>query len=69
MASPTTITEMAKRIVALEKTVDRLADQIDYQQAVEGIRRGLESMDRGEGETAKKVSARLHRKHITNSAR
>ncbi|HEV7300196.1 MAG TPA: hypothetical protein VGN72_12575 [Tepidisphaeraceae bacterium] len=56
-----TVKQMVERIEALEQTVDRLAEQLDYQQAVEGIRRGLESVERGEGITARKATTQLRR--------
>lgn len=56
-----TVKQLAERIQTLERSVDRLADQLDYQQAVEGIRRGIESVERGEGIPAKKLIAHLNR--------
>jgi predicted transcriptional regulator len=55
-----TVKQLAERIETLEQSVERLADQLDYQQAVEGIRRGLESVDKGEGIPAKKMIAHLN---------
>jgi hypothetical protein len=63
MESGMTLAQMAKRIEALEKDVRQLSELVDYQQAVEGIRRGLESADRGEGEVAAKAFGRLRRKY------
>ena len=56
-----TVKQLAERIESLEQSVARLAEQLDYQQAVEGIRRGLESVERGEGIPAKQMIAHLNR--------
>jgi BMFP domain-containing protein YqiC len=58
-----TLTTIEKRIVQLEQTVREMQQSLDYQAAVEGIRRGLDSVHRGEGESAKQVFARIRRKH------
>jgi hypothetical protein len=64
-----TTAQLARRVEALEKNVERLTALVDYQQAVDGIRRGLESADQGEGEPASKSFARLRRKHRVRKAR
>jgi transposase len=69
MATTMTSAEMAKRIEALEQTVDRLADQLEYQQAVEGIRRGLESAARSEGISWSKARSHLAQLQKTASQR
>jgi uncharacterized Ntn-hydrolase superfamily protein len=56
-----TVQQMAKRIEALEQSVDRLAAQLEYQQAVEGIRRGLDSVARRDGISAAKAITHLNR--------
>ena len=58
-----TLGQIAKRLTALEKQIGSLQNQLDYQQAVEGIRRGLDSVDRGEGEPVRKAFAKIRRKH------
>ena len=58
-----TLAQVEKRLVALEKRLGRLQETLDYQQAVEGIRRGLESADRGEGIAVGKAFADLRRRH------
>ncbi len=54
---------MEKRIVLLEKTVRQMQKKMDYDAAVESIRRGLESADRGEGESAKTFFPKLRKKY------
>jgi predicted transcriptional regulator len=61
MMPTVTVKQLAERIESLEQSVARLAEQLDYQQAVEGIRRGLESVERGEGIPAKQMIAHLNR--------
>ena len=58
-----TLSQVERRLEALEKQVGDLRQQLDYQQAVEGIRRGLESAARGEGESARATFAAIRRKH------
>jgi hypothetical protein len=58
-----TMTQVQKRLTKLEQTVNRLVHELDYRESVQAIREGLESADRGEGGSAKKVFARLHRKY------
>jgi hypothetical protein len=55
--------QVERRLAALEKQVTTLRDTLEYQLAVERIRRGLESADRGGGIPAKKVFASLRRKY------
>ncbi len=57
-----TISQVEKRLAALEREVVNLRETIEYQQAVQGIRRGLISADRGEGDTPARVFARIRRK-------
>jgi predicted transcriptional regulator len=62
-------TTIEKRIAKLEQTVRSLQDKLEYEAAVEGIRRGLESVERGEGEPVRTVFAKLRRKYTRNAAR
>jgi hypothetical protein len=64
-----TLAQVEKRLVALEKRMGRLQETLDYQQAVEGIRRGLESADSSEGNSVTKTFADLRRKHGLASRR
>lgn len=57
------MTAIEKRIQQLEKTVRQMQNKLEYNAAVDGIRRGLESMDRGEGEPAKVFFAKLRQKN------
>ena len=63
------VTTIEKRIAKLEQTVRTLQDKLEYEAAVEGIRRGLESIDRGEGQPAKEFFAKLRRKHARAATR
>ena len=56
-----TLNQVQKRLAVLEQKIDDLRETIEYQQAVEGIRRGLASVDRGEGIPASKVFASIRR--------
>jgi hypothetical protein len=58
-----TVAQLVKRLSAVEKSLSQLRKQWDYDRAVEGIRRGLESADRGEGEPARRTFANLRRKY------
>jgi len=58
-----TLAQVEKRLVALERRLGDLQETLEYQQAVDGIRRGLESADRGEGESVTKAFGDLRRKH------
>lgn len=62
-AKPMTLSQVERRLEALEKQVGDLRDALEYQQAVEGIRRGLESADREKGEGAAAAFARIRRKY------
>jgi len=64
-----TVAQLVRRLDAVEKSLSDLRQQWDYERAVEGIRRGLESADRGEGEPARRVFAQLRRKYKTASRR
>lgn len=58
-----TMAQVEKRLLALEKRLGRLQETLDYQRAVEGIRRGLESAERGEGVSVGEAFGDLRRKH------
>ena len=58
-----TMSQVVKRLSAVEKSLSELRDQLEYERAVEGIRRGLASADRGEGEPARRVFTALRRKY------
>jgi hypothetical protein len=58
-----TMIHVQKRLAAIEKELSELRATLEYQRAVEGIRRGLESADRGEGAPARQVFNQLRRKH------
>ena len=58
-----TLSQVERRLEALEKQVGDLRQALEYQQAVEGIRRGLESANRGEGESVGAAFARIRRKY------
>ncbi len=47
----------------------RFVRQIDQAEAVAGIRRGLESVERGEGEPASRLFQRLRRLLVTRARR
>ena len=64
-----TLIQMEKRLAAVEKRLGRLQQSLDYSQAVEGIRRGLESGDRGEGIPVDKAFRALRRKHALSPRR
>ena len=56
-----TLAQVQKRLTVLERKIDDLRETIEYQQAVEGIRRGLESVERGEGTPTRKAFAAIRR--------
>jgi hypothetical protein len=56
-----TLAQLERRVKQLEQQVGDLRLALDYRQAVDGIRRGLESADRGEGEPVKKAFADIRR--------
>jgi hypothetical protein len=58
-----TMAQVTKRLAALERKIDHLTHAMEYQQAVEGIRRGLDSADRGEGVPAAKAFTSIRRKY------
>lgn len=58
-----TMTQMKKKIESLEKRLTEMQASIEYQSAVDGIRRGIESMESKQGKPAADVFAQLRRKH------
>jgi hypothetical protein len=60
---------MHKRWSALERQMEEFQRTIEYQQTVAGIRRGLESADRGEGEPARSALSRIRRKRKRTARR
>jgi len=64
-----TMAQVAKRLAAVEKRLGDLQQSLEYQQAVEGIRRGLQSVDRGEGVSARKVFSELRRRPARSARR
>lgn len=58
-----TLTQVSKKIDALQSQVNQLRQDLDYELAVEGIRRGLASADRGEGMPVKAAFDQIRRKH------
>lgn len=58
-----TINGKAELIVQDARSYQALLDALDHAEAVAGIRRGLESMARGEGEAATAALERLREKH------
>jgi hypothetical protein len=57
-----TLAQVQRRLDRLESTVEKLVLELDYRESIDAIREGLQSADRGEGETAPKVFTRLRRK-------
>ncbi len=58
-----TLSQVERRLAALEKQLGQLQDTLEYERAVAGIRRGLQSADREEGESVKKTFSNIRRKH------
>ena len=56
-----TMIQLQRRLDSLEQKIGSLETRLEYQQAIEGIRRGLESVQRGEGKPARKVFAEIRR--------
>jgi hypothetical protein len=59
--------QVEKRLASLEKQLGTLRQSLEHQQAVEGIRRGLESADRGEGIPIDRAFRHLRRKYGSRS--
>ena len=62
---PEVLTVNGKPAVVVQdaRSYQRLLDSVEQAEAIAGIKFGLESLARGEGVPAKKVFARLRRKH------
>ncbi len=54
---------MAELVVQDTRSYQRLLDALDRAEALEGIRRGLESMKRGQGRPAEKVFEEMRKKY------
>ncbi len=62
---PEVLTINGKPAVVVQdaRSYQRLLDSVEQAEAIAGIQLGLECLVRGEGQPAKKVFARLRRKH------
>jgi prevent-host-death family protein len=58
-----TVNGKAEIVVQDAASYQKLLELIDRAEAIEGIQRGLESMQRGEGQPAQEVFTRLRKKH------
>ena len=58
-----TVNGKAEIVVQDAASYQKLLELIDRAEAIEGIQRGLESMQRGEGKPAQEVFTRLRKKH------
>jgi hypothetical protein len=58
-----TLAHLEKRLNRIEQKLDDLHSTFEYAQAIDGIRRGLESANRGEGEKAQSAFSDIRRKH------
>jgi hypothetical protein len=65
MSTVTEIEDALQKLPVTEarKVSEWLAEYLDRSEAIEGIQRGLNSANLGEGEPAEKVFARLRTKH------
>src|SRR5262244_2950093 len=63
-----TVNGKAELIVQDAKSYQRLLELIDRAEAIEGIRRGLESMKRGTGRPADEVFEAMRKKHKISSS-
>lgn len=57
-----TINGKAELVVQDAESYQKLLDTIDRAEAIEGIQRGLESMERGEGRSAQEFFAEMRKK-------
>ena len=58
-----TVNGKAEIVVQDAASYQKLLELIDRTEAIEGIQKGLESMQRGEGKPAHEVFTRLRKKH------
>ena len=58
-----TINGKAELVVQAASAYQEMLDVVDRVEAIAGIQRGLDSANRGEGEPAAEVFARLRKKH------
>jgi PHD/YefM family antitoxin component YafN of YafNO toxin-antitoxin module len=58
-----TINGRAELVVQDAASYQQLLDALEAAEAIAGVRRGLESMARGEGEPAAEVMSRIRKKH------
>ena len=58
-----TVNGKAEIVVQDAASYQKLLELIDRAEAIEGIQKGLESMQRGEGKPAQEVFSRLRKKH------
>jgi len=58
-----TVNGKAELVVQDTKSYQAMLDRLDQVDAIEGIRRGLEQMSRGEGRPAAEVFAEFREKH------
>ena len=58
-----TVNGKAEIVVQDAASYQKLLELIDRAEAIEGIQKGLESMQRGEGKSAQEVFTRLRKKH------
>ncbi|MEE9295681.1 MAG: type II toxin-antitoxin system Phd/YefM family antitoxin [Phycisphaerae bacterium] len=58
-----TVNGKAEVVVQDAESYQRLLDLVDRAEAIEGIRKGLESMERGEGRPADEVFEEIRRKY------
>ena len=58
-----TVNGKAEIVVQDAASYQKLLELIDRVEAIEGIQKGLESMQRGEGKPAQEVFTRLRKKH------
>jgi prevent-host-death family protein len=63
-----TVNGKAQLVVQDAESYQKMLDALDRAQAVEGIRRGLESIARGEGKPLKQAFAEIRRKHVSTKA-
>ena len=64
-----TINGKAKLVVQEAESYQKLLELVDRMDAIEGIKRGLLSMKRGEGKPARQVFERLERKFKASLSR